>query len=72
MADINELNDKLVSELREIAHSFGVENADGLRKQDLINKIIAQKELIEAARQNATPAEAPQAEAEEGNACHRR
>lgn len=65
MADINELNDKLVSELREIAHSFGVENADGLRKQDLINKIIAQKELIEAARQNATPEEVPQAEAEE-------
>ncbi|MEJ6982308.1 transcription termination factor Rho [Pedobacter sp. P351] len=64
MADINELNDKLVSELREIAHSFGVENADGLRKQDLINKITEQKELIEAARQSALPEEAPQAEEE--------
>ncbi|HCN82001.1 MAG TPA: transcription termination factor Rho, partial [Sphingobacteriaceae bacterium] len=37
--DINELNDKLVSELREIARSFGVEDTDTLRKQDLINKI---------------------------------
>jgi transcription termination factor Rho len=58
MVDINELNDKLVSELREIARTFGVENADGLRKQDLISKIVEQKELIEAARQD-TPEEAP-------------
>jgi len=64
MVDINELNDKLVSELREIAHSFGVENADGLRKQDLINKIVEQKELIEAARLTALPQDAPQAEEE--------
>ncbi|MBC7913569.1 MAG: transcription termination factor Rho [Pyrinomonadaceae bacterium] len=51
MVDINELNDKLVSELREIARSFGVDNADGLRKQDLVIKITEQQQLIEAARQ---------------------
>ncbi|EOR94929.1 Transcription termination factor Rho [Arcticibacter svalbardensis MN12-7] len=34
-----ELNDKLVSELREIAKSFGVDGADVLRKQELITKI---------------------------------
>ncbi|MBC8051747.1 MAG: transcription termination factor Rho [Sphingobacteriaceae bacterium] len=62
MVEINELNDKLVSELREIARSFGVENADGLRKPDLITKIIEQKELIEAARQNTPAEEAPQTE----------
>ncbi|MGV3509665.1 MAG: transcription termination factor Rho [Sphingobacteriaceae bacterium] len=64
MVDINELNDKLVSELREIAHSFGVENADGLRKQDLIKKITEQKELIDAARENTLPTETIEAEEE--------
>ncbi len=50
MADINELNDKLVSELREIARSYGIEQADSLRKQELISKIVEQQDLIEAAR----------------------
>ncbi len=36
---INELNDKLVSELREIAKSLSIEGADSLRKQELIAKI---------------------------------
>ncbi|WP_407429683.1 transcription termination factor Rho [Arcticibacter sp.] len=39
--EITELNDKLVSELREIAKSFGVEGSDALRKQELITKIKA-------------------------------
>jgi transcription termination factor Rho len=39
MLTVNELNDKLVSELREIAKSYGVEETDTLRKQDLISKI---------------------------------
>jgi transcription termination factor Rho len=43
MLDINELNDKLVSELREIARSYGVEDTDTLRKQELINKITEQQ-----------------------------
>jgi len=38
--NINELNAKLVSELREIAKLIGIEDAEKLRKQELINKII--------------------------------
>jgi transcription termination factor Rho len=40
MLDSNKLNDKLVSELREIAQTLGVADTDILRKQDLIRKII--------------------------------
>ena len=36
MLDSNKLNDKLVSELREIAQALGIEETDTLRKQDLI------------------------------------
>lgn len=50
MFNINELNDKLVSELREIAKSFGVDNTDDLRKAELIAKIKEQNELISAAK----------------------
>src|ERR1700761_6932669 len=54
MSDI-ELNDKLVSELREIAKSLGIAEADDLRKAQLITAIVEQQNLIEAARaqQNA-------------------
>ncbi|MGJ1197805.1 transcription termination factor Rho [Sphingobacterium spiritivorum] len=38
--DVNELNAKLVSELREIAKAIGIEDADKLRKQELIDRII--------------------------------
>ncbi|RXF71082.1 transcription termination factor Rho [Arcticibacter tournemirensis] len=55
--EITELNDKLVSELREIAKSFGIEGADTLRKAELINKIKEQQSLIEAARQSEPVAE---------------
>ncbi len=41
MLDSNKLNDKLVSELREIAQTLGVADTDTLRKPDLIQKIIA-------------------------------
>ncbi len=40
MLDSNKLNDKLVSELREIAQNLGVEDTDTLRKQDLITRIL--------------------------------
>ena len=42
MLDSNKLNDKLVSELREIAQTLGVEDTDTLRKQDLITRILEQ------------------------------
>ena len=50
MSDTTELNDKLVSELREIARSLGIAEADELRKAQLIGRIVEQKQLIEAAR----------------------
>jgi len=70
MFDTNQLNDKLVSELREIARNLGIAEADDLRKAQLISKIVEQEQLIEAARaqqnavntiyapKNAAPAEA--------------
>lgn len=71
MFDTTELNDKLVSELREIAKSLGIAEADELRKAQLIENISQQQQLIEAARtQQATvdsnyaetkPAGAPEA-----------
>ena len=45
MLDNTELNDKLVSELREIAKTYGVEDAETLRKQDLITRIKEQQNL---------------------------
>jgi transcription termination factor Rho len=50
MFDTIELNDKLVSELREIAKNLGIAEADDLRKTQLIHKIVEQEQLIEAAR----------------------
>jgi transcription termination factor Rho len=50
MSDTTELNDKLVSELREIAKSLGIAEADELRKPQLITTIVEQRQLIEAAR----------------------
>ncbi|HVW96977.1 MAG TPA: transcription termination factor Rho [Mucilaginibacter sp.] len=50
MFDTNELNDKLVSELREIAKNLGIPEADELRKAALISRIVEQEQLIEAAR----------------------
>jgi transcription termination factor Rho len=50
MFDTNELNDKLVSELRDIARNLGIPEADELRKAALITRIVEQEQLIEAAR----------------------
>ena len=50
MSDTIELNDKLVSELREIAKSLGIAEADDLRKAQLVTAIVEQQNLIEAAR----------------------
>ncbi|HOW24898.1 MAG TPA: transcription termination factor Rho [Bacteroidales bacterium] len=40
MYHINELNDKLVNELREIARELNIPKSEGLKKQDLINMIL--------------------------------
>ena len=57
MSDTIELNDKLVSELREIAKSLGIEEADDLRKPQLIARITEQQQLIELARMQRTTVE---------------
>ncbi|SCW55014.1 transcription termination factor Rho [Mucilaginibacter sp. NFR10] len=66
MSDKIELNDKLVSELREIARNLGIAEADELRKAQLVARIIEQQQLIEAAKaqqdlieSNYTPTPAP-------------
>ncbi|MBE9582897.1 transcription termination factor Rho [Mucilaginibacter sp. JRF] len=72
MSDKIELNDKLVSELREIAKSLGIGEADELRKAQLVTRIKEQQQLIEVAKaqqsiveQNYTEKNAaPQAEAD--------
>src|SRR6188768_1884473 len=45
MYDILELNDKLVSELKEIARLMNIPNHDELRRQELIYKILDQQAL---------------------------
>ncbi len=81
MSDTTELNDKLVSELREMAKSLGIAEADELRKPQLISRIVEQNQLIEAARaqQNAVEnnyseikATAPAAAAESGERTRKR
>ncbi|SFC30283.1 transcription termination factor Rho [Parapedobacter composti] len=65
--DINELNAKLVSELREIAKLIGIADADKLRKQELIARIVAtgEEEAAKSAAEEAggsaevQPAEEP-------------
>jgi transcription termination factor Rho len=71
MFDTTELNDKLVSELREIAKSLGIAEAEELRKAQLIENIMQQQQLIEVARAqqaavNSNYAETKSAGAQEG------
>ena len=75
MSETTELNDKLVSELRTIAKSFGIAEADSFRKAELITKISEQQQLIEAARSqqetvtsNYTPAPVAEESAEPADA----
>ena len=56
MYDIIELNGLLLSELKEIAKEMGIEDYKGLKKQDLIYKILEQKDPL--------PVETPAEEAE--------
>ncbi len=45
-----ELNDKLTTELRELAKNYGIEGADSLRKIDLVEVLLHQQEIINAAK----------------------
>jgi len=51
MPDTHELNDKLVSELRQMAKDLGIAEADELRKAQLVTRIVEQEKLIETARE---------------------
>ncbi|MCC7245688.1 MAG: transcription termination factor Rho [Saprospiraceae bacterium] len=55
MYDILQLNDKLVSELREIAHRLGVKGAAKMTKQDLIYKILDEQALAEKSTSKDVP-----------------
>ena len=59
--NINELNAKLVSELREIARLIGIADVEKLRKQELVKKIVetGEEEAKNAAPETEAPAEAP-------------
>ena len=57
MLDSNKLNDKLVSELREIAQTLGVQDTETLRKQDLIGKILEFSETPAATENGAVTTE---------------
>ncbi|MCZ4244307.1 transcription termination factor Rho [Pedobacter punctiformis] len=59
-----ELNDKLTSELRELAKTYGIEGADTLRKIDLVEVLLHQQVIIDAAKQGNESDAAPQAETE--------
>lgn len=50
-----ELNDKLTPELRELAKSYGIEGAESLRKIDLVEVLLHQQEIINAAKPAADP-----------------
>jgi len=61
--DINALNTKLVSELREIAKVLGITDADKLRKQELIDRItVIAKQSIENEGPEKKETEPPVAE----------
>ncbi len=62
--DINELNTKLVSELREIAKVLGIVDAEKLRKQELIDRI-----TVIADEANQSPS-APAADTDADSADH--
>lgn len=50
-----ELNDKLTTELRELAKNYGIEGADSLRKIDLVEVLLHQQEIINAAKSANDP-----------------
>ncbi|RYE20136.1 MAG: hypothetical protein EOP42_27915, partial [Sphingobacteriaceae bacterium] len=59
MFNTTELNDKLVSELREIAKGLGIAQAEELRKQDLIAQISNSQTPAAAPAEKAKPGRKP-------------
>jgi len=65
MYTIDDLNVRLLSELKEIAEGIGVKNAKKLSKQDIIYKILDQQAIAGDAISEAEPAAATESEAAE-------
>lgn len=59
MYDILELNQKLVSELREIAKGIGILNADGLSKSDVIYQILDQQAILASSKKEGEKKKEP-------------
>lgn len=57
MYDIIELNRKLLPELREIAKQLNIKRPEGLRKQDLIYRILDEQAISASLTSEATPAQ---------------
>ncbi len=55
MYDILELNQKLVSELRQIAEKLEIKNVASLKKQDVIYKILDQQAIIVSTKKTTKP-----------------
>ncbi|MCX8492051.1 MAG: transcription termination factor Rho [Cyclobacteriaceae bacterium] len=55
MHTIDELNDKLISELKELAEGLGVKNAKKLAKEELVYKILDQQAVTDAAGGSPIP-----------------
>ncbi|MCF8372539.1 MAG: transcription termination factor Rho [Bacteroidales bacterium] len=59
MYDILELNQKLVSELREIAKGIGIIDADGLSKSDVIYQILDQQAILASSKKESEKTKDP-------------
>jgi transcription termination factor Rho len=64
MYTIDDLNVRLLSELKEIAEGMGVKNAKKLTKQDLVYKILDQQAVSGDAAPASKQSSAPEADAE--------
>ncbi len=62
MHTIDDLNVRLLSELKEIAEGMGVKNAKKLAKQDLIYKILDQQAIADDPKADKKPVPAPDSE----------
>lgn len=65
MYDILELNDKLLSDLRQIAKKLNIKRVESYKKQELIYKILDQQALV-AAQSESVPETATEMPAGEG------
>lgn len=66
MYDILELNDKLLTDLRQIAKTLNIKRVESYKKQELIYKILDQQALVAAQSESAAEAPARHSEQEGG------